>query len=124
MQTQGPMGKCSMRLCLGTSLEHSSSVSKVGVVSSPLLLTLFPVSLPLCSLCAPSIPPLSALHPRLPPPPPPDETSGEINRNPTEQIDRERMAQYNLDVVARDDGDPELNATVLVRIDILVSVGV
>ena len=34
------------------------------------------------------------------------------------------MAQYNLDVVARDDGDPELNATVLVRIDILVSVGV
>ena len=56
--------------------------------------------------------------------PPPDETSGEINRNPTEQIDRERMAQYNLGVVARDDGDPELNATVLVRIDILVSVGV
>ena len=33
------------------------------------------------------------------------------------------MAQYNLDVVARDGGDPRLNASVLVRIDILVSVG-
>ena len=68
---------------------------------------------PLSLCCAPS-----------PPTPLPDETSGEISRNPTEQIDRERMAQYNLGVVARDDGDPELNATVLVRIDILVSVGV
>ena len=90
------------------SLEHSSSVSKVGVVSSPSHLTLTPS--------------LSAVLP--PPTPLPDETSGEISRNPTEQIDRERMAQYNLGVVARDDGDPELNATVLVRIDILVSVGV
>jgi len=48
-----------------------------------------------------------------------NNTTGNISRNPTEQIDRESMAQYSLVVEARDGGDPQMNATALVRIDIL-----
>ena len=66
-------------------------------------------------------PPLYTISPpSLPPSPLPDNTTGNISRNPTEQIDRESMAQYNLVVEARDGGDPQMNATALVRIDILV----
>jgi len=50
-----------------------------------------------------------------------DTSTGQINRNPENQIDREFVARYDLVVIARDLGTQPLNSTVDVRIDILVS---
>ena len=55
-----------------------------------------------------------------PPPTPTDEQTGVITRNASVVLDFESVAEFQLEVVAADNGDVSRESTVQVLIDILV----